>query len=496
MSQVVQQEVLRQAWLEGRDGNLNALGEAKAWALREVWRANHDNDYGLLPFVAARVAKCGFDEEHPSTSALYQLFSKMDGDDAWFPGKSYQVKHGPAKALNGTCVQAIATSAMAAKKRKIEPTYKLIVGSCENAIINPDTGKPVDKKIVYEIFRKNCFDENADEPWQHKARYSKTALPGQMTVRRLAFGEHVQAWGLSAVWYFHNIVWVDLCNSILPLSETKASDQALSRKGKKGWGSPGCELATCNLRGDKASEKQNSWDTMKIWWAPILSRGKLHIEIFDANFPGENSAGAAVLVAKTRAAVNVRFQSHDTLPKIMWTDRGKGFYSNLNGRITGTAAALCKKPSTWEERPLVSCEHRWERGGDTVSVRIVWVGCDSFNPRGFAFYTRFLCRTLRGKFKLALAEHCFTAMLGEDGSIQPGRLQELMLHETVVSWIRNRLAKSVPTRAWEESRDAYTARLKACGEDINRTCRLDDLCHAFPHRIDTLVDRQGGRLRW
>ena len=65
MSQETQQELLRKAWLEGRDGNLNALGEAKAWALREIWRAEHDDDYGLLPFVAARVSKNGAGDHQP-----------------------------------------------------------------------------------------------------------------------------------------------------------------------------------------------------------------------------------------------------------------------------------------------------------------------------------------------------------------------------------------------------------------------------------------------
>ena len=430
-----QQELLRKAWLDDRHGNLNAFGEAKAWALREIWRAVHDNnDYGMLPSVAARVKKCGTGES-PSKAALFQLFQKVEADDEWFPGKSYQEKHGPVKVLDGTCVQAIATCAQAAKKRKIEPTYKLVVGTCDKAVVNPDTGKPVDKKIVYDIFRTKCYDEGASLPWKHKARFSKAALPDPMMAKRLAFGEHVEAWGISADWLYHNVIWVDMCNSIIPLSESKASDQALARKGKKGWASPGCELETCNLRGSKETLKQNSWDTMKIWWAPILSRGKLHIEIFDENFPGENSAGAKVLVAKTRAVVNVRFQSHDTLPKMIWTDRGKGFYSNLTGKITR-------------------------------------------------------------QYKAALVEHNFEAMLGDDGLIQPGRLQELMLHETAVSWIRTRLSASVPKRPWEETRNAYAARLKECCEDINRNLNLEDLCHDFPKRIRTLVERGGGRLKW
>ena len=34
-----QQDLLRKAWTDGRTGTLSALSEAKAWALREVWRA-------------------------------------------------------------------------------------------------------------------------------------------------------------------------------------------------------------------------------------------------------------------------------------------------------------------------------------------------------------------------------------------------------------------------------------------------------------------------
>ena len=34
-----QQDLLRKAWTEGRTGTLSALSEAKAWALREVWRS-------------------------------------------------------------------------------------------------------------------------------------------------------------------------------------------------------------------------------------------------------------------------------------------------------------------------------------------------------------------------------------------------------------------------------------------------------------------------
>ena len=178
---------------------------------------------------------------------------------------------------------------------------------------------------------------------------------------------------------------------------------------------------------------KNSWDTVKIWWAPILTRGKLHVEILDTEFPGEAQEGASILVSKVRAAINVRFQGGATQPDTIWTDRGKGFYSPCTGGITAG-------------------------------------------------------------YKEALRTHHFKPAMGEDASIQPGSLQELMLHETAVAWIRLRLTKCVPGHAWEESREAYGTRLKGVVDDINRSLDVEGLCRGFLKRIEKLVDREGGRL--
>ena len=69
-------------------------------------------------------------------------------------------------------------------------------------------------------------------------------------------------------------------------------------------------------------------------WAPILTRGKLHVELLDVNFPGETQDGASSLVSKARAVVNIRFQGGGSKPDTVWTDRGKGFYSPSTGWIT------------------------------------------------------------------------------------------------------------------------------------------------------------------
>ena len=288
----------------------------------------------------------------------------------------------------------------------MEPTYSRIVSACPNATLNHKTGKAVDEKRVYDVFRASCRDEGADENWEHKARYSKIALSPEMMARRLMFGQSLQKRFRSSNWLYKHIVWTDICNSILPRSERKASEQARSRKGKKGWLSPGCEMHSSNLKGAKESEKQKSWGTVRVWWAPVLMRGTLHVEVFNSDFPGECEEGANVLVAKVRAAVNLRSQVGMSQPDTLWTDRGKGFYHPGSGGITAA-------------------------------------------------------------YRKALSEHNFKAVFGNDASMQPGNLQELMLHETAVSWIRLRLGRSIPPRAWEETREAYASRLKSITADIN-----------------------------
>ena len=428
-----QQELLRKAWTEGRNGYLSAWSEAKLWAIREIWRAEKDSEHGLQTFAASQVMKSGTNE-HPSQRAVGKLFERMDADPDWFPGKITREVNGPKRTLTGQQRSAIARSAQAMKARGVEPTYSNVVATCPNATLNSETGKTVDKKRVYTVFRETCKDADAEENWQHKARYSKVALTSEQMTKRYEFGVHIQSSDRTQVYYYNHIVWTDICNSVLPRSEQKASEQALARKGKKGWLSPGCELHSANLRGSKDCENQASWGTVKIWWAPILTRGKLHVEVLDANFPGETQRGASILVSKVRAAINVRFQGGASKPDMVWTDRGKGFYSPCNGAITAA-------------------------------------------------------------YKQALRAHHLKPAMGDDASLQPGNLQELMLHETSVAWIRDGLAKSVPAKAWEESREQYEARLKRIVEELNGKNDVEGLCRSFLARIDKLVAGESGRLR-
>ena len=390
-------------------------------------------DYGMQIYIAGKLKKK--DGGPPSAVAVRKLFAKIDADDDWFPGKANYDNVGPTAVMIGQQRAAFARCASTMKKNGIEPTYGKVVAACPKAALNPKTKRPFSKFSVYHIMQEDCYDDDPCLPWVHKSRFSKKALTPDMMERRLKFADYVLALRHTSAWFFNNLVWTDLCNSIIPLSEKKANEMALARKANKGWMSPGCELSSENAKGHPEVLKQGSWNTMRIWWFPMLSRGKLHVDVLDENFPGETPAGAAVLVARLRAALNVRFQSAASQPKVLFTDRGRGFYFPNSGAITS-------------------------------------------------------------EYKEALVDNDLEAFMGESAVRQPGSMQDFLLRETAISWLRHRLAQSTPRKCWTETRPEYGRRLKRCCEEVNKDLNVEGLSQGLPKRVRLLKDSGGDRLKY
>ena len=69
-----------------------------------------------------------------------------------------------------------------------------------------------------------------------------------------------------------------------------------------------------------------------------------------------------------------------------------------------------------------------------------------------------------------------------------------VVHETAVAWTRVQLKATYPKKPWEETREAFGARLRQACRSINAEYSVDDLCRAFPGRIQKLIDRGGDNL--
>ena len=216
------QEALRRSWLQGAEGRLSGREQAKAWALREVWREEGKAPYGLCTFVAARVRKTKNGRptgDHPSLASVKEFFDKIDNDPDWHPGKPCEEKRGPKRVLRGPKRTAIASAAKRLKQEGQEPTFAAIVAACPEATRNPATNEPVDKKLVYTVFRELCYDVDAGYLWCHLPRLSRAALDDAARERRWAFAKHMLALRHTALWYYDNVVWCDLCNSVLPRTQ-------------------------------------------------------------------------------------------------------------------------------------------------------------------------------------------------------------------------------------------------------------------------------------
>ena len=91
----------------------------------------------------------------------------------------------------------------------------------------------------------------------------------------------------------------------------------------------------------------------------------------------------------------------------------------------------------------------------------------------------------------------FVLLAGDDASEQPPDIPDLLLHETVVAWIRNFLRKHPFLRSG--TLDVQEGRLRSllqkCEDHINSNYDVDGLCHRFSTRLQQMINKDGERLK-
>ena len=80
---------------------------------------------------------------------------------------------------------AIVSAAKRIKAEGEEPTYSAVVAACPQATLNPATKEPMDKRLVYAVFRECCYDDDPADTWAHLSRLSQAALdrPAQERIK-------------------------------------------------------------------------------------------------------------------------------------------------------------------------------------------------------------------------------------------------------------------------------------------------------------------------
>ena len=172
-----------------------------------------------------------------------------------------------------------------------------------------------------------------------------------------------------------------------------------------------------------------------------MTRGVIGCKVFTdtEKYASEDSELAAACVNALPALLRQMLGFCSFKPRTLFTDRGPGFYHSIHGTVTGEYHLACQK-------------HHFK----------LWAGTN--------------------------------AKKGDRA--QPGDISDVLLHETAISWVKERIAKSnaAVREPWNETPQQFAARLQQVIKDVNKSCNLDGLCREFPARLQELKRRGGDRL--
>ena len=77
-------------------------------------------------------------------------------------------------------------------------------------------------------------------------------------------------------------------------------------------------------------------------------------------------------------------------------------------------------------------------------------------------------------------------------SLYGADIPDVLLHETAVSWIRQRLYVTAPARRWEETPAELATRLEGAAAYANDEYNVSGLCRKLSKRLTTLVKETNG----
>ena len=411
-----------------------AWEQAKALAFREAGRVLH-GEAPSLPWIASHVAKN--DGTHPTRQALHKFFAAVDADPDWFPGKHNGKKRGPPPLFTRAKRQRCAKVMMALKHSQgDEPSLSEMKVQCKRSTVNPQTGVPFDDKVLRRVLTEDCYDLDPEHPWRFQPRLQKRFLSQKVTGQRLAMCTQLLGPTYAHCtpgWFHRHVVWMDPCSSILPGNKAQWLAMKQAAKGAKGYISDNAMMENANLRGPATALKQKTFVGRKMNWVILLARGRVAVRVLPVEWQ-LNGEGMAEVAGSLTGWLRDLLGPDAHLPRVVFTDRGTGMFS----------------------------------------------------PAGH----------ILPRYDGALRAAGLRSFFGADATAQAPDMGDLLLHETAVSWVRNRLRRMRPQRVpWEETVAQWAKRMSGAVAYANAHHKVDDLCRAFPARLDKCVAVAGGRLR-
>ena len=429
---------LREAWTTAAPGRLSPAEQCKLWALRQVLRMQGEDDE-QYDWMASQVTVMG--GGHPGRQSVRDFFKRVDAaGDSWYPGVSLG-KRGRPLEMTKKKRQALAKSMMAAKARGEMPCYDTALAYCENSTFNDKAQAVFSRGTINKVLTTDCYDETPDRPWEFRYGAKRRPLTAEAKELRTEWAERILQEGHTAAWFHDNIVWMDICSKVIPGTPSVALDQARTAQNKKKrLMSPGATEKSINLGGSVTADKQCGYGSTRVYFGVVLARGRVGVVVFPDvdQYPGETPEGARLLVERLPCALDKMLGSPAKKPRILFTDRGPGFYHRRWGTVTGDYESACH-------------EHGFK----------LWAGTNSKKgPRA-----------------------------------QPPDLADFLLHETVVPWLRSREERTRPTRPWQETPHELEVRLQQAADWANTWFDGRSLCMGVPKRLSAMVsETHGDRL--
>ena len=363
---------------------------------------------------------------------------KFEEDADWYPGKvsTDAQKPGRKKVITKTQEATIAKCAMSLKRKGVEPSVTEVVARCPTACLNPETDEPFTAKVILEVFKARCYDKDPASPWLHIPPKQKTALSEQAKEVRAEWADEVLQMGHHSGWYFRHVVWMDPCHSIIPGRPKTVFDQQQASYGKGDrWMSTDSRDDSRNLRTSPYVNKTLQWGDHRVWWYVFLCQGRVHVEVLPEGW--SQYEGQAMVVDMLPKILKKLVDKDGPQPDHIFTDRGPGYYHPSSGTIC---------------------------------------------PAYFA----------------ALSKHGYHPWAGENSKWQPPDIADILLHETVVSWLRKYMRQH-PVKL-THNLQTNIARvgdlLKEACVHINTYYEAEELCHDFPKRLKALKAAGGERQKW
>ena len=405
-------------------------------------------------FIAKQVCKCR--GGHPEPRQVRRVIARCQ-DPEWYPGKRTEARKGAGrKPVHSEHQQAeVARVAMDLKRKLIVPTPRRVRSRLDRSSRNPETGAPMSRWKINQIFATRCYDEEEDDPWQWLSCASQDALAEELKPLRVVCAKHLLRILTAVSWRSH--VSIDPCYSLLPNTQEKMEDQKIAAFGKIKWMSKRSARKGANLRSSDAANTQGGHSTTRVDWTPVFARGRVYIYIVDRDAASQDSS----LPAQFNDSANLAKFVSNVLPGILEHMKRQHGWSDLPRTVVHDKASyMC---TTAHQRLQISFADALRAAG----LRS-WVGAAS----GFDS-TQWLVK----------------------------KWGDVYVHETLISHIRRLLEREFTCNKLHESPAEFTRRMKQVEGHLNSDRfaapgggGLLALAKELPERCREVIRRQGARI--